>query len=188
MYIWCWPLMLDPWPPWPPWPNFPGGRIKRRALRGIISQLAGRNGLGGFFQSSQAAVRTLGELVAKNAVDDPQLVDDPQDGSEGLGSEVCSFCSVGTAGKAAFGGQFGGSHMFLPWKDHKNRLVEEVTHMVLAIQQMMKEANGGKEGPLLDLADWKSGRYCALDVELTHIYIYYISIYTYRILHKIYTY
>ena len=162
----------------------PGGRIKRRALRGIISQLAGRNGLGGFFQSSQAAVRTLGELVAKNAVDDPQLVDDPQDGSDGLGSEVCS---VGTAGKAAFGGFFfGGSHMFLPWKDHKNRLVEEVTHMVLAIQQMMKEANGGKEGPLLDLADWKSGRYCALDVELTQVFIYYIHthiIYIYIYIH-----
>ena len=55
-----------------------GGRLKRRALRGVMSQLAGRGGSGGFFNSSQAAVRTLGELVAKNAVDDPQLVDDPQ--------------------------------------------------------------------------------------------------------------
>lgn len=99
-----------------------GGRIKRRALRGMASQLAGRQGRGGFFQSSQAAVRTLGELVARNAVDDPQLVDDPQ----------------------------------------------EVTHMVLAIQEMMKEANDGEEGPL-ELADWKSGRYCEILLELVSI-------------------
>lgn len=99
-----------------------GGRIKRRALRGMASQLAGRHGRSGFFQSSQAAVRTLGELVARTAVDDPQLVDDPQ----------------------------------------------EVTHMVLAIQEMMKEANGGEEGPL-ELADWKSGRYCEILLELVSI-------------------
>ena len=74
----------------------PGGRIKRRALRGIVSQLAGRNGLGGFFQSSQAAVRTLGELVAKNAVDDPQLVDDPQDRLVVVGWMVGEVSSVGT--------------------------------------------------------------------------------------------
>lgn len=49
-----------------------GGRLKRRCLRGLMPQL------GGFFQSSQPAVRTLGELVAKNAVDDPQLVDQAQ--------------------------------------------------------------------------------------------------------------
>eukprot|EP00435_Cladocopium_sp_Y103_P031313 s38_g7.t3 len=121
-----------------------GGRIKRRALRGIISQLAGRNGGGGFFQSSQAAVRTLGELVAKNAVDDPQLVDDPQDGDglDGLG-----FVQLALLGRQHW----------------------EVTHMVLAIQQMMKEANGGKDGPLLDLADWKTGRYCVILLELVSI-------------------
>lgn len=58
----------------------PGGRLKKRALRGILPQLAGRRGSGGFFHRTQAAVaaRTLGELVAKNAVDDPQLVDDPE--------------------------------------------------------------------------------------------------------------
>jgi len=50
-----------------------GGRMKKRALRGIMSQLADRSGHG-FFDNSQAAARTLGELVAKNAMDDPQLV------------------------------------------------------------------------------------------------------------------
>ena len=60
----------------------PGGRLKRRAVRGILPQLAGRRGSGGFFHRTQAApaAATLGELVAKNAVDDPQLVDDPEVG------------------------------------------------------------------------------------------------------------
>mmetsp|Transcript_29825 Transcript_29825/g.71022 ORF Transcript_29825/g.71022 Transcript_29825/m.71022 type:complete len:904 (-) Transcript_29825:157-2868(-) len=51
-----------------------GGRLKKRTLRGIMPQLASRSGQGGFFTSPQACVRTLGELVAKNAIDDPQLV------------------------------------------------------------------------------------------------------------------
>ena len=46
-----------------------GGRLKRRALRGLLPQLTG------LFRNAQPAVRTLGELVAKNAVDDPQLMD-----------------------------------------------------------------------------------------------------------------
>lgn len=53
-----------------------------------MPQLAGRGR--SFFSSSQAAVRTLGELVAKNAVDDPQLVDDPQ----APGVLVCNCLSV----------------------------------------------------------------------------------------------
>ncbi|CAE7370259.1 PDK3 [Symbiodinium sp. CCMP2456] len=51
-----------------------GGRLKKRTLRGIMPQLASRSGQGGFFTRPQACVRTLGELVAKNAIDDPQLV------------------------------------------------------------------------------------------------------------------
>lgn len=55
-------------------------------MRGILPQLAGRRGSGGFFHRTQAAAaaRTLGELVAKNAVDDPQLVDDPEASAVGL--------------------------------------------------------------------------------------------------------
>ena len=50
------------------------GQPRKRALRGIMPQLASRSGQGGFFTSPQACVRTLGVLVAKNAIDDPQLV------------------------------------------------------------------------------------------------------------------
>jgi len=96
-----------------------GGRLKKRALRGILPQLAGRRGSGGFFHRTQAAVaaRTLGELVAKNAVDDPQLVDDP----------------------------------------------EEVTHLLLAIQQMVQEDTGDTKA---DLTEWKGSRYCVILLEV----------------------
>lgn len=96
-----------------------GGRLKKRALRGILPQLAGRRGSGGFFHRTQAAAaaRTLGELVAKNAVDDPQLVDDP----------------------------------------------EEVTHLLLAIQQMVQEDTGDTKA---DLTEWKGSRYCVILLEV----------------------
>eukprot|EP00434_Breviolum_minutum_P002203 symbB.v1.2.001940.t1/scaffold55.1/size374282/22 len=99
-----------------------GGRLKKRALRGILPQLAGRRGSGGFFHRTQAAAaaRTLGELVAKNAVDDPQLVDDPEASAE-------------------------------------------VTHLLLAIQQMVQEDTGDTKA---DLTEWKGSRYCVILLEV----------------------
>jgi len=52
-----------------------GGRIKKRALRGLMPELVGQPGRSrGFLSAQQPAVRTLGELVARSAVDDPHLV------------------------------------------------------------------------------------------------------------------
>ena len=169
MYIWCWPLMLDPWPNFgltfqvaassavpcaASFPSWPGGTALAASSR------ARRRPCGrweNWWPRMQWTIHSwwMTRRMARMAWE-------------------VRFVQLELLGRQPLEVFFWGSHMFLTWKDHKNRLVEEVTHMVLAIQQMMKEANGGKEGPLLDLADWKSGRYCALDVELTQVFIYYI--------------
>mmetsp|Transcript_32308 Transcript_32308/g.68816 ORF Transcript_32308/g.68816 Transcript_32308/m.68816 type:complete len:906 (-) Transcript_32308:73-2790(-) len=50
-----------------------GGRIEKRALRGLVPQLASADGEG-YFTSEEASVRALGELVALKAMADPQLL------------------------------------------------------------------------------------------------------------------
>lgn len=54
-----------------------GGRAEKRALRGAVPQLAGLEGEG-LFSSEWEAARSLGELLARKAVEDPAVVSPPE--------------------------------------------------------------------------------------------------------------
>lgn len=62
------------------------GQKRSKVLRGALPQLAG---LGhGFFESPEPAVRTLGELVARHVIEEPQLVE-PQVGPTEVNGLSC---------------------------------------------------------------------------------------------------
>jgi len=68
-----------------------GGRVEKRAARGMVGQLSNEEG-DGYFTSTDASVRALGERVARKAIDDPQLVsaDDVKNMLEGVNVLILS--------------------------------------------------------------------------------------------------